>query len=52
MGCCRATAIGGRVVIMGGQGTGDKAWSLKEVRLLLHASLPQLSTQDKTALVL
>ncbi|KAL0026102.1 hypothetical protein WJX79_010636 [Trebouxia sp. C0005] len=29
-----ATAVGGRVVIMGGQGTGDKAWSLKEVYTL------------------
>lgn len=52
MGCCRATAVGGRVVIMGGQGTGEKAWSLKEVRFLLYASLAYLPTPDKIALVL
>ena len=52
MACCRATAVGGRVVIMGGQGTGDKAWSLKEVKILLHASLPLSLTQDRMALVL
>ena len=33
---CRATRVGGRVVVMGGQGTNDKAWSLKEVRPSLH----------------